>query len=69
MSFIARCDNGIIRLQEGTSSSNGRIEVCFNGTWGTICSDYWNHIDASVACKQLGYSPYGVSSNVIVCKS
>ena len=57
---IAYCENGAVRLQEGTLTSNGRVEVCVNGTWGTICSDYWHSNDASVLCKQLGYSVYGM---------
>ena len=58
--FILSCIITIaahLRLQGPLSvNGTGRIEIFYNGTWGTICDDGWNMNAAKVACRQLGYN-------------
>jgi len=64
-------NDSTIRLVGGSSYSEGRVEVLYNGVWGTICNNGWNNDNANVVCRTLGFSgastfflssPYGRGS-------
>ena len=54
--------NGNLRLVDGTLTDDegrlceGRLEIFYDGAWGTICDDYWTKEDADVACRALGFA-------------
>ena len=71
---IASCIEGTVRLRTSDDDytqpdferyidgelSVGRVEVCIGGRYGTVCDDFWDNQDASVVCRQRGFSPYGM---------
>ena len=59
MCSIAPCTNGQLRLVGSSIPNEGRVEMCMNNEWGTVCDDGWSSTDATVVCRQLGYSTQG----------
>ena len=57
----ANCTTGSVRLAGGPKPNTGRVEVCINKAWGTMCAvnSQWDEANANVVCSQLGFQRYG----------
>ena len=58
------CTNGDLRVNGTLAPLAGRLEVCYNNTWGTVCDDAFGPQEAVVACRQMGFSDAGKLQNI-----
>ena len=62
------CMNGTVLLMNGSEPTigqrEGRVEICYENVYHTICDDLWDLNDAQVVCRQLGVEGDGKSSRV-----
>ena len=56
---IGICEDGDLRLVGGNTPMEGRVEICQNEVWGTVCDSLWSFNEGRVTCRQLGYSQFG----------
>ena len=53
------CEDGEVRLYEGETEWEGRLEMCYNRRWGTVSSGGWTDINTQVVCNDFGYDVSG----------
>ncbi len=55
----SECNDGDVRLVNGSNVLMGRLELCINNAWGTVCSGAFSAgfsaNEAEVVCRQLGH--------------
>ena len=47
------CTRGDVRLVGGETSYEGIVEICFSGSWVSVCDSRWNVNESTVVCRQL----------------
>ena len=57
------CEDGEVRLTGGLNVREGRVEICFNKAWGTVCSTRFSNVDAAVACSSMDFDKKGKHSS------
>lgn len=60
------CNETDVRIVGGYIPTVGRVEVCLNGTWGTVCHGDWGDEEAQVVCRQLGLPTNSMDMNGVL---
>ena len=58
------CNNGAVRLADGLTEYEGRVEICYDNHWGGVCGNSWDSREATVVCRQLGHIFIG---EIVLC--
>ena len=58
--ILSVCSDGDLRLVDSEKIGEDRVDICFNNTYGSICADFWDEVDAQVVCGQLGFMRNGL---------
>ena len=58
-----------MRLTGGSSYNEGRVEVYYNGRWGSVCYYGWDELDAKIVCRQLGFQSSELSDFGVAARS
>ena len=66
---MRECTHGQAHLTGGSTVREGRLEICINGAWGTVCSASFFDDDASVACVQMNFERMGTLLCIIAFAS
>ncbi len=61
---IAPCSDGDVRLADANVDNEGRVEICIDNVWGTVCDDLFTTPEAKIVCGQLGYLTTGLFINL-----
>ena len=68
LSHADDCTDGQVRLVDGATDVEGRVEICFSRKWGTISGDGWTQTESTIVCNDLGYEATGkvVANNQVL---
>ena len=62
----SNCTDYDVQLVDGPSLNEGRVLICINGVWGTLCNSGIDYNDAGVICLELGYQRGFVHGHIFI---
>ena len=62
--LVKAIKSGTLRLVGSNLPTEGKVQVFIGGQWVRVCDDGWNDNEASVVCRQLGFSSTGRAQQI-----